>query len=62
MPQVFCVLDEGGRTLLTKAQGDIQIPSFPTIGLLCSISTYSEKQGFSIETFGTQNVRIVYKR
>eukprot|EP00798_Chlamydomonas_sp_ICE-L_P001985 gene1985-33405_t len=62
MPQVFVVLDEGGRTLLTKAHGDIQIPSFPTVGLLCSISTYSDQQGFSIETFSTHNVCIVYRR
>lgn len=62
MPQLFCIVDEGGRTLLVKTQGDIQTPSFPTVGLLCSISTYSETSGFSVDTFGTQNVQIVYKR
>lgn len=62
MPQIFCMLDEGGRALVTKAQGDIQVPSFPTVGLLCSISTYGDNAGFSVETFGTTNVQIVYKR
>lgn len=47
---------------MTKAQGDIQVPSFPTVGLLCSISTYGDNAGFSVETFGTTNVQIVYKR
>jgi hypothetical protein len=62
MPQVFIVVDDGGRTLLTKAHGDIQVPSFPTIGLLCSISTYGDNAGFSVQTFGTTNVKIVYMR
>ena len=62
MPQIFCIIDEGGRTLVTKAQGDIGVPSFPTVGLLCSISTYSDSAGFSVETFGTTNVQIIYKK
>ncbi|KAG1671816.1 hypothetical protein FOA52_000193 [Chlamydomonas sp. UWO 241] len=62
MPQVFCIIDEGGRTLLTKVHGDIQSPSFPTLGLLCSISTFASNAGFVVETFGTADVQIVYRR
>ena len=62
MPQLFAILDESGRTLLVRTQGDVQSPSFPTLGLLCSISTFSEAAGFSIQTFGTANVQIVYRR
>lgn len=63
MPSLFVIVDEGGRSLLVKTNGDIQSPSFPTVGLLCSIATYAERtSGFSIESFGTQNVQIVYKR
>ena len=62
MPQIFCILDEGGRTLVTKSSGDIGLPSFPTVGLLCSISTFSDSAGFSVQNFGTTNVKIIYKR
>ncbi|GAX75449.1 hypothetical protein CEUSTIGMA_g2893.t1 [Chlamydomonas eustigma] len=62
MPQIFCIIDDGGRTLVTRAQGDIGLPSFPTAGLLCSISTYSDSAGYSVETFGTENVHIIYRK
>ncbi|KAJ9527284.1 hypothetical protein QJQ45_025575 [Haematococcus lacustris] len=64
MPQLFCILDEGGRALLIKTSplDEIQPPSFPTVGLLVSLSTYSESAGYYVESFGTDNVRIVYRR
>jgi len=62
MPQIFCIIDEGGRTLVTKASSDVGLPSFPTVGLLCSISTFSDNAGYSVQTFGTTNVQIIYKR
>lgn len=62
MPQLFCLLEDGGRTLLTRAQGGIQLPSFPTLGLLSSIATYSEGAGYQLTSFGSTNVRVVYLR
>jgi hypothetical protein len=29
MPQIFSIMDVGGRTLLTKARGDIQVRGLP---------------------------------
>lgn len=62
MPQLFCVLEEGGRALLTRAQGDIQAPSFPTVGLLSSIATYSQNAGYELQAIGSTNVRVIYRR
>ncbi|KAG2441079.1 hypothetical protein HXX76_003932 [Chlamydomonas incerta] len=62
MPQLFCVLEEGGRALLTRAQGDIQTPSFPTVGLLSSIATYTQNSGHELRVIASANVRIVYRR
>ena len=62
MPELFCILEEGGRALLTKAQGGIQLPSFPTIGLLSSVAAYIEGAGYVLETLGTTNVVVVYRR
>lgn len=62
MPQLFCVLEEGGRALLTRAQGDIQTPSFPTVGLLSSIATYTLNSGHELRVIASTNVRIVYRR
>ncbi len=62
MPQIFCILEEGGRALLTRAQGDIQTPNFPTVGLLSSIATYTENSGHELRAIGSTNVRIIYRR
>ncbi|PNH12466.1 Protein fuzzy [Tetrabaena socialis] len=62
MPQLFCILEEGGRALLTRAQGDIQAPSFPTVGLLSSIATYTENTGHELRVIASTNVRVVYRR
>ena len=62
MPQLFCILEEGGRALLTRAQGDLQAPSFASVGLLSSIATYSDNAGYQLQAIGSTNVRIVYRR
>eukprot|EP00967_Tisochrysis_lutea_P049573 scaffold60747_cov15-Tisochrysis_lutea.AAC.1 len=56
------VINERGQTLVARSYGDIQAPSFPTLGLLFSIATFSEASGFEMQSVSTQDMQIVYKR
>ncbi|KAF5832145.1 hypothetical protein DUNSADRAFT_12049 [Dunaliella salina] len=60
--QLFTIVDEGGQTLVVRSYGDIQAPSFPTLGLLFSIATFSETSGFEMQSVCTQDVQIMYRR
>ncbi|MEW5303349.1 MAG: hypothetical protein WDW36_006050 [Sanguina aurantia] len=62
MPCLFCIFDEGGKALLTKSQGDIQTPSFPTVALLYGMATFTEVSGFDLQRVSSANVRVVYQR
>ena len=62
MPQILAIVDEGGRNLMVKTLGDATPPSFATVGLLATIASFSDGKGYTVESFGTSNVQIVYKK
>ncbi len=62
MPLIFCVLEDGGHALLTRAQGNIQVPSFPTVGLLSSVAAFTTGAGYVLDNVCTEDVQVVYKK
>lgn len=62
MTYTFCVVEEGGRPLLTCCSSDVPAPSFPTIGLLYSVATFTESTGLVLDAFASDGVQVVYKR
>ena len=47
---------------MVKTLGDATPPSFATVGLLATIASFSDGKGYTVDSFSTSNVQIVYKK
>lgn len=62
MTYTFCIVEDSGRPLFSCSSSDVTPPSFPTVGLLFSVATFSESNGLVLDSFASRDVQVVYQR